>query len=167
MLIETLGIIFILFSSSYLGFYYSNRLKNRVASLEKVCYMTDAISTQIRYRATNLFEVMEFLKRDSICKEIDFVKNFDSKKEGIFSKKWESSLNKNKKDFNSDDVNLLKALGNILGTTDIEGQLNELSAFKVSLYGQLKIAKNSYEKKSKLYRSLGVILGAFIAIMLI
>ena len=64
-------------------------------------------------------------------------------------------------------MQILADIGKNLGTSDIEGQISTLNLQRNELKILISSAETEYEKKSKLYRSLGVLVGAFISVMLI
>ena len=66
----------------------------------------------------------------------------------------------------NEDIELIKSLGTLLGKTDIEGQMSEIEQFKTMLETQIKIAEEEKNKNSKMYKSLGTIIGLAIVIVL-
>lgn len=66
----------------------------------------------------------------------------------------------------SEDIELVKSLGNVLGKTDIDGQMSEIEQFKILLENQIKNAEEEKNKNSKMYKSLGTIIGLAIVIIL-
>ena len=54
----------------------------------------------------------------------------------------------------------------MLGKTDIEGQMSEIGQFMVLLEDQIKNAEEERKKNSKMYKSLGTIIGLAIVIIL-
>ena len=58
-------------------------------------------------------------------------------------------------------------MGKLLGKTDIEGQLSEISLGLDLINKQLVDAEYERNKNSKLYKTMGVILGLGISIILI
>lgn len=62
---------------------------------------------------------------------------------------------------------LVKDIGKKLGKSDISGQLNAIKYEKLELEKMIRSADEDNCRKSKLYRSLGVLCGAFIVIMFI
>ena len=54
----------------------------------------------------------------------------------------------------------------MLGKTDIDGQVSEINQFLSLLEGQIVIAEEEKNKNSKMYKSLGTIVGLGIVIVL-
>ena len=66
-----------------------------------------------------------------------------------------------------EDKKVLKGLGNLLGQTDIRGQVNQIELTNNFLDEQISKAITQKEKNEKLYRSLGMIIGIAIVIVLV
>lgn len=80
---------------------------------------------------------------------------------------WKYSLDHVKTNLKQEDKNVLANLENLLGKTSIEGQLSEIELMEQFLDKQIGIAEEERQKNEKLYRSLGVMAGLAIAIILI
>ena len=65
-----------------------------------------------------------------------------------------------------EDIRLLKTFGNMMGKTDIEGQINEINQFLILLNGQISNVEEEKNKNSKMYKSLGTIIGLGIVVIL-
>ena len=65
-----------------------------------------------------------------------------------------------------EDINLILSLGNMLGKTDVEGQMSEINQFCSLINEQIAIAEEEKNKNSKMYKSLGTIIGLAIVIIL-
>ena len=66
----------------------------------------------------------------------------------------------------NEDFDVIETLGNTLGKTDIDGQINGLNQFKERLSIQIKQAELEKNKNSKMFKSLGTIVGLVIVILL-
>ncbi len=62
---------------------------------------------------------------------------------------------------------ILHAVGNVLGTTDMQGQLAALELHGRQMQTLADELKETCQKKAELYRRLGVLMGAMLAIMLL
>ena len=62
---------------------------------------------------------------------------------------------------------ILKKLGKLLGQTDVEGQISEIEVVTKFLDTQLSNAEEERNKNEKMYRTLGIVSGLTIAIILI
>lgn len=161
-------ILTLILISSILGSYFSRRLKLRCVFLKNISYMLEDISLMIEYDAAEVWNIIKRLCGNKRYEELDFLKAVQSEKESDFSYLWEKSVSEKKYDFLADEeIEFIKDIGRKLGKTDIFGQLNTIKYEKNQLEKMLKNAEEEYIAKGKLYRSLGVLGGAFIAILLI
>ena len=166
-MIKLFGIISIIISSSLIGIYSSEKLKNRVKGLNLINYMLEEISILIRYKAMTVYEIVETLKQNQIYNQLSFLNNFDNNMQIPFITKWEKNIDEMPTALTASDLKLLKSFGASLGTSDIDGQLSTIEVFKENFSKLEKDSIAIYEKKSKLYRSLGVLVGAFVSIVII
>nr|WP_242823071.1 stage III sporulation protein AB [Ruminococcus flavefaciens] len=67
----------------------------------------------------------------------------------------------------AEEKKLLIDFGNILGTTDIEGQISSIAAQITLMEGLREQRMAEYRQKGRLYRSLGVMAGVMIGIIII
>ena len=65
------------------------------------------------------------------------------------------------------DKEVLNGLGKLLGQTDIEGQINQIKLVDDFLNIQIQEANEAKNKNEKLYRTLGMVAGLGIVIILI
>lgn len=68
--------------------------------------------------------------------------------------------------FNNEDLNIVMSVGNMLGKTDVEGQVSELDLSIGFVELQIEKAEAECRKSEKLYKSLGSIVGLAIVIIL-
>lgn len=80
---------------------------------------------------------------------------------------WEKCIDDSRIYLNYEDKEALKSLGKLLGKTDIQGQLNQISLVNNFLDEQIKEAVESKEKNEKMYKKLGVIVGLAVVIVLV
>ena len=79
---------------------------------------------------------------------------------------WSIALKMEELNINEEDRNALNNLSKLLGRTDLEGQINQIEMTSDFLEEQIKKAEKEKEKNEKMYRTLGVILGMTIVIIL-
>lgn len=86
-----------------------------------------------------------------------------------FPDAWKQGLQETKQQMNleQEDWSILSMIGGLLGSMDAKGQLNELTMVQSMLTQNLEAAKQSQTEKGKLYRSLGVLSGIGLAILMI
>ena len=67
---------------------------------------------------------------------------------------------------NEEDKSILKNLSKLLGQTDMEGQVNQINLTTAFLDEQIEKAEKERAKNEKMYRTLGMIVGLAIVIIL-
>ena len=80
---------------------------------------------------------------------------------------WTKSVKETNTYLNKEDIENIKGFGKMLGKTDKEGQISHLELTKTFVEMQIKKAKDEEEKNAKMYKTLGVIFGLAIVIILI
>ena len=66
-----------------------------------------------------------------------------------------------------DERKILEELGSVLGTSDTEGQIAALAALEQRAGQLMQKYSDIYSKKGRLYRSVGVLAGAMVGILVI
>lgn len=166
-MLKIFGAIAIVIATSLIGIMSSDKLKQRVKEINLINYMLEEISILIRYKAMTVYEIVENLKGNPVFNQLTFLNNIEFNLQMPFKIAWESNIDSMQSALKQSDLKMLKSFGATLGTSDIDGQLSTIAVFKENFSQLEKEAITNYEKKSKLYRSLGVLSGAFISIMLI
>ena len=64
------------------------------------------------------------------------------------------------------DIEMLSSFAKNLGTSDLDGEINNLNMYIELLNNSIKEAQNNINLKSKLYRTLGMSFGLALSIML-
>lgn len=163
-------LILILTCSTSIGWILSKGFQDRLKELRYLDKIINIIQNKIKFTGKPLkliFEEVSNLDKKSpmtnILKEIS---------KNLTNMKIEESIdnaiknNKNYLSLKTEDINLMKSLGTILGKTDINGQMSEINEFKILLKKHLEDAEFEKSKNSKMYKSLGTILGLVIVILL-
>ena len=80
---------------------------------------------------------------------------------------WDIALKESSTYLNKDDIENIKSFGKMLGKTDKEGQINSIELTKTFIEMQIEKARIEEEKNSKMYKTLGTIIGLAFVIILI
>lgn len=165
--IALLSIIF----CSLIGIIKGRSFKHRVCQLEQSLVMLEKIQTYLRYEQMPTKDIIDCLVDCEELQQLCFLKlcHQQLKKSHDFPRLWTQSINQsaNKMDFQKDDQKVLKMLGNILGSTNTENQLNQLELVRQLLEQSFQQATQEHQQKGKLFQSLGVLSGIAIAILCI
>ena len=137
--------------------------------LKKLEYMLEDMEMLIRFKSATVYDILRTLNAKESFSELAFIKYAAEGDETIpFCRMWEKSVRLyNEPALKAEDQNLILSIGHELGKSDINGQINALQLKKNELKDLISIAETEYRKKGSLYRSVGVLTGAFITILLI
>ena len=80
---------------------------------------------------------------------------------------WNLALDTIPTNLLKNDIDVLKGMAKLLGKTDIDGQISEIELTDNFLNLQFDEAKKALDKNEKVYKSLGVICGLALVIVLI
>lgn len=153
-----------------MGRYLSQRLLQRIKILEQLDIMINSIRTQLEYSNIPLNEMLNKLSANEGIKKLKFIDDCLYKvKQGIaFPKAWKLSIENNYglSPLNNQDKDILLSLGNVLGTTDLNGQLNICNYYICQINDRQIDARQKYQSYSKLFSAMGILSGATISIII-
>lgn len=164
-LIKNIELISIIMICSYLGFLKSKTFENRVLELSKFQNALVMFESKLKFTYEPIKSIFEEISK-VIYKNENNVFFYTSKEERNIYNAWCIGIDKNDF-FNDEDKNVTKMMGKLLGKTDIDGQLSEIELGLELINKQIKAAEIEKNKNSKLYKTMGVILGIGISIILI
>jgi len=155
-LIKTIMLLLVVMCSTLVGFSVSNKLYKRKSILESFLLLIKNSATKIRYTNSTLATIFS----DNF---MDF--NFDE--ETSFSSQWNEMLNEYNKILKTDDIKILRDFGSKLGTTDVLGEEKNIEMYLELLNEKINDASDCIQKKSKLYKTLGLSAGITVSILLL
>lgn len=149
------------------GLYFSFKLKEREKIMSEVILLIKELSVQIRYTNSEIGEMLRTAARNEAYERLRFVALCGDTENGDnFHLKWNEGV-KNQPYMTARDREILTALGDRLGETDSDGQLSYLEMTEELIKGQREQASADYLNKGKLYRSVGILCGLAVGIMII
>lgn len=159
---------FIFLSCSLIGILISKKYSNRVNELKEFKNALNMFKTKIRYTYAPLPEIFTEIS-ESIDSNISNVFKTASEKMDACpaGEAWNIALKIENLNIDDEDRNALKNLSKLLGKTDLEGQLNQIEMTSDFLDKQIRKAESQKEKSEKMYRTLGMLMGMAIVIILI
>ena len=159
---------FIFLSCSLIGILISKKYSNRVNELKDFKNALNMFKTKIRYTYEPIPEIFREIS-ESIDSNISNVFKKASEKMDICAagEAWDLALKIEDLNIDDEDRNVLKNLSKLLGKTDLEGQVSQIEMTSNFLDRQIKKAEILREKSEKMYRTLGMIMGLAIVIILI
>ena len=151
---------FIFLSCSLIGILVSNKYRNRVNELKEFKNALNIFKTKIRYTYEPIPE-----NTSSNISNV-FVVASEKMKVLAAGEAWNLALNMEELNINDEDRLALSNLSKLLGKTDVTGQLNQIELTTDFLESQIKKAEQQRDKSEKMYRTLGMLIGMAIVIIL-
>jgi Stage III sporulation protein AB (spore_III_AB). len=173
MIFKITGAILIVASCSMGGALYSNIYINRLENLKAFSICLEMLRSEIAYTHMTLSEASSIIgqKTDGPVADIftEFACILNLKKGYTAHLAWEEALNKNLEwlDFNDEEIELIKTLGDVIGTSDTVNQEKSLTLLSKQLDMLVEKAAAEKDKNVKMYRNLGLLGGLGLAILLI
>ena len=162
-LINLIGIVLI---CSYIGILKAKTFEKRVVELNKFQNALVMFKSKIEFTyepIKNIFEEISKIiyKND----ENIFLLSIQNDKE--INSSWCEAIDKINNNLNIEDKEIIKMFGKLLGKTDIKGQVNEITLTQNLVEKQIQKAEFEKNKNVKLYKTMGIVLGMGICIILV
>lgn len=173
MLFKITGSVVVVLSFAFLGLVMSEDIRKRPHQLRELQSMLQMFENQISYLSNVISEAFE-----RICKvcpsetSIFFRRTIEilyEEKSVSASEAWQRAVLQNikKTSLNKEDEQVLIEFGKMLGGSDLEGQIKNIRLTQTQLGIQEKKAEDSRGKNEKMYKSLGILGGIAVVIVLI
>ncbi len=158
---------FIFLSSSLIGMLLSKKYSNRVNELKEFKNALNVFKTKIRYTYEPIPEIFNQIS-ENINSNISNVFKFAANKMDVLTAgdAWQVALKMEDLNLNEEDKTVIGNLGKLLGKTDLQGQLSSIEMTLDFLDQQIRKAEIQKNKNEKMYRTLGMIAGISIVIIL-
>lgn len=166
--IKCLIYILIFSSSTYIGILISKQYSNRVNELKEMKLALNILKTKIRFTSEplyNIFHEISMSSKGNICNL--FKRICQNLKNDSAKIAWENAIENETLSIKKEDRQALKSMGNLLGKTDLNGQISEIELTEAFLETQIIDAQNEKDKNEKLYKTLGMVTGVGIIVILI
>ncbi len=159
---------FIFLLCSLIGILISKKYVNRVNELREFKNALNMFKTKMRYTYEPIPDIfVEIAKNTSSNISNVFKKAVEKMPVCTAGEAWNLALKLEDLNIDDEDKNVLENLGKLLGKTDLEGQLNQIEMTMDLLDKQIKKAEIQKDKSEKMYRTLGMITGIAIVIIII
>ena len=149
------------------GFALADKLRREQRLCTVIGCLLRRTAFLVGYRCDDVYAVCAELKRDSELSPLTFVQLLPESYEGgtDFRAFWENAVKS--EDFCSDEEEILLRLGTVIGRSDSASQLDSIRALEVSLAEVETRRRESYLRKGRLYRSVGLLFGVMAGILVI
>ena len=161
--INLIGIIII---CTYIGILKSKTYENRVIELNMFQNALIMFKTEIEFTYEPLKSIFSDISKVIYENKENIFLNTINKNKNIYEA-WSESINDIKNNLLDEDKEIIRMLGQLLGKTDIKGQVNEILLTQNLIEKQIEKAEYEKNKNMKLYKTMGIVLGLGICILLI
>ena len=160
-----IGLIFLILCGAMAGMACSGKLRMKLERTEKLCSFLREMGVLMQYQMSTLGELLDTFSSRSVYQEFQFLSQTAvHMQQTPFVQAWSEQVQA-EKHLPSEVKEVLLELGEDLGTTDLEGQLSALSQAHIQLQRFQDTYRVTYQKKGKLYRSLGLLAGLLLAVL--
>lgn len=156
--------------SSLIGFYQSRRLSHRVTLLDESLFMLQKMRAYLSHERVTTTQLIQNLTHLNSLATLEFLHDCNQHLAAgeVFPVAWEHALTagEQRDPLLEEDRKVLLMIGGILGTSSASIQQDELGVVEQLLQQRRTHAETQCREKGKLYRSLGVLFGVGIAILI-
>ena len=172
MLFKVLCGIVIILGFTYCGLSYGEKIKQRVKQLAELCDGLTLLEFNIRYMNYPIIEA--FYNMGQVCNGIigEIFKRsaqiLSGKTGNMPGEAFLTAINENigSLTITDDEINILRSFSKTLGEGDKEMEISNIKTAKARLSASMSQAEEEIGKKVKISRSMGVMLGLFVVIVL-
>lgn len=159
---------FIFLSCSLIGILVSKKYIDRVNELKEFKNALNLFKTKIRYTYEPIPDIFKEISENVNSNISDVFRNAANKMDILAAgDAWNLALKIDTLNINDEDRNVLKNLSKLLGKTDLQGQINQIEMTSDYIEEQIQKAEKERSKSERLYRTLGMIIGMAIVIILV
>lgn len=172
-LLKFIGCLFVILSSTGIGFLISSGFRERVEDIRLLKTSIMMLETEISYSNTPLPDAFESVSRKSsgtASRIFQYAgKSLKSRTCSTVGEAFERALNSYSKSnsLSKEDLDILSSFGYSLGSSDVEGQVKSFRLVLKQLEAQEVKAEELRGKNEKMYKSLGVLAGLAVSILLL
>ncbi len=135
--------------------------------MSSLLLLIKGLAVQIRYTNAEIGDILTSAAKNEEYKDLYFVcKCGKPDEKGNFHLLWGEGIKK-QPFLTAKDRELLNMLGDSLGQTDTEGQLSFLEMYEELIKRNLEQAAKDYAEKGRMYRSVGLLCGLAVGIMVL
>jgi len=169
MLIIKWTILFIIVIISFLiGEKISKKYTNRLKELQEIKNALNIFKTKVRFTYEPIPEIFNQMSLTLLPN----IANIFKKASDLMATKtagdaWLEAIDKSDTNLIKEDIDIIKNLNKLLGKTDIEGQISEIELTTTFIDKQIENARDEQLKNVKMYKTLGLVVGLVIVIILV
>lgn len=170
-MIKNFALITILISTTLIGFLYGNDFRARVKELRDLENMISFVKNELRFS----HDAITIILRKAVNLSSSNIKNFiyklcdylDEDKVNSIEEAFDLVKKQCATSLKEDDYKIMEDMFKTLGGWNIEGQVSMMDMTLRNIYLQIQKAEDLRIKNEKVFRSLGISVGAIIDILLL
>ena len=169
MLGARITLYFLIFlTCSGIGMQVSKKYEERVFELEEFKSALNMFIAKLKFTYEPIPEIFEQISKSIHSKPGKIFKLASINMKYVTAgDAWEKAVDLDLLSINNEDRSVLKNLSKLLGQTDIEGQVNQIKLTSSFLDKQIEKAEKERTRCDRLYKTLGMIIGLAIVIILL
>lgn len=167
-----IGSILILISTTWIGFELAKKVRERPKQLRQLKVGLQSLEAEIMYGLIPLDEAFKHLGSQLQGPVAHFFLQVSTELEASAAsvqEAWEHSLSEllSSSAFQKSELEIMRQFGATLGRHDRENQQNQIRLTLAHLERELSEANEAQSKYEKMYKSLGVLIGLLLIILLV
>lgn len=154
-------------TSSAIGLMLAKKYTNRELELKEIKNALNMFENKIKFTYEDIPTVFKDVSKKINGNVGNIFKNASEKMQNMQAgEAWEYALENTYTSLKKADIDIIKGLGRMLGKTDLSGQISEIKLVNNFIDAQIEDAKQEKDKNYKMYKTLGIVVGATIVIIL-
>ena len=161
------GMALIVLCTTALGLSASQALERRVRELETALAALTGLEGELRYSLAPPDAAIARLEERESLAAAGYLPACSAlcRRGTPFPEAWRRALERNQGALSPEDLLILSALSDTLGQCDLDGQLAQVAQAQRLLKLQLDSARQQSAARGKLYRTMGLLSGAFLVVL--
>lgn len=167
---KVIGSVLICLSSYAVGVWWSGTLKNRVEDIRNLEQVLEELANEISFYSSVLGDAFMKIAKSSGSRVSGILMSMGYNLKMYSGKKaWAIAIGDNYKStyLSNEDIDVLLSLGDILGMSDVDGQVGHIKNVIARLANQESKAEDARKQNEQLFRKLSMLLGLTIVILLL
>ena len=147
----------------------ASNMSDKVRRIEGLIAMLEEMASRLSHLRPTMLGLFTWLAARERFTELGIAQVCRQKLQSgeAFSTSWRASIECKSNSLDRDLAEILSPLGEVLGSTDLDSQLSVISCACRLLKVNLEKAREEQRKKSGMFRTMGVLCGIAIAILMI
>lgn len=166
-MLKLTGLLCVVICGGGIGFYAAGKLNRQMKQYMAICQLFSAVGIRMRWHGDSTAELLRQLSGQTAFSGLYFLRcAAEQVTAGVpFPAAWRTGVQADKR-LDSAVQELLLALGETLGTSDLAGQLVTLEQYQEQMTPYCTEAAKRYQQLGRVYRSVGILGGAAVALLL-